>query len=585
MTSNEALNEKATNVRLRRLERHGAASLRAVSGLSDAEYRAQRLRIAGIPRAFAAPYLAIDFNDASLSQCRGVMDSLSLRLAHSDNAVHRELTPASGFSRLVFDVLEQLRCDSLYSENQRGVRANLDAAFSAWCHQAHGDGIADSGLGVLLYTVIHMVRARLIGTLEDETAEALIEATRANLGPLIGHDLYHLQALRCAQRDFAESALRIAMTLEAMIEAEEGEDFNDDAKVRERHAIVLPPDWQDDGLEADGFVGGTAGAVDAAVDVAQSLDAVGDYHVFTTEFDVQVTGDSLFRDDKRQRLRFDLDKLVAAQSVSVPRLARELKQLFADPAHDGWLFGQDEGLIDARRLSQLVSNPEYHQVFVQPRIQRQSNSVVSFLIDNSGSMKRQRFAAVAVLIDTLTHALDLAGVGTEVLGHTTADWNGGRAMRAWRRAGQIEHPGRIGEAMHIVYKDINQSWRRARSSLASLLDTQHFREGLDGEALIWSYRRLQQQDVAKRYLIVISDGAPMDSATHHANRDGFLDDHLRGVAEIIQRRGDVQVAAIGIDLDLSDLYRRSAALDLGGTLGKQSYRVLHELFTETLRYH
>ena len=157
MTSNEALNEKATNVRLRRLERHGAASLRAVSGLGDAEYRAQRLRIAGIPRAFAAPYLAVDFNNASLSQCRGVMDSLSLRLAHSDNAVHRELTPASGFSRLVFDVLEQLRCDSLYSENQRGVRSNLDAAFLAWCHQAHGDGIADSGLGVLLYTVIHMV--------------------------------------------------------------------------------------------------------------------------------------------------------------------------------------------------------------------------------------------------------------------------------------------------------------------------------------------------------------------------------------------------------------------------------------------
>lgn len=585
MTSNEALNEKATSARLRRLERHGAASMRAVSGRSEAEYRAQRLRIAGIPRAFAAPYLAIDFSNASLLQSRGVMDSLGLRLAHSDNVLHRELTPATGFSRLVFDVLEQLRCDSLFSEDQRGVRGNLDAAFLAWCHQAHGDGIADSGLGVLLYTVIHMVRARLIGTLEDETAEALIEATRANLGPMIGHDLYHLQSLRFDQRTFAESALRISLTLDEMIEAEESDSFDDDTKVRERHAIVLPPDWQDDGLEADGDAGGVSGVVDQHVDAEQPLDSVGDYHVFTTEFDTQVTGNSLFRDDKRQRLRGDLDKLVAAQSVSVPRLAREMNHLFAEPVSDGWLFGQDEGLIDARRLSQLVSNPEYHQVFVQPRLQLHSHSVVSFLIDNSGSMKRQRFAAVAVLIDTLTHALDLAGVATEVLGYTTGDWNGGRAMQAWRRAGQRENPGRIGEAMHIVYKEANQSWRRARSSLASLLDTQHFREGLDGEALIWAYRRLQQQDASKRYLIVISDGAPMDSATHNANRDGFLDDHLRSVAEIIQRRGDVHVGAIGIDLDVSDIFWRSTALDLGGTLGKGSYRVLHELFAETLRYH
>jgi len=585
VTSTEALNQQATSARLRRLERHGAASLRAVSGHTEAEYRAQRLRIDGIPRAFAAPYLAIDFNSASLMQSRGVMDSLGLRLAHSDNVLHRRLTPETGFSRLVFDVLEQLRCDSLFSEDQRGVRANLDAAFMAWCHQAHGDGIADSGLGVLLYTVIHMVRARLIGTIEDETAEALIEATRANLGPLIGHDLYHLQSLRFDQQAFAESAMRIAETLDEMIESDDAESFADDERVRERHAIVLPPDWQDDGLEVDGDVGGVGGVVESVVDVGQSLDTIGDYQIFTSEFDTEVTGDSLFRDDKRQRLRSDLDKLVAAQSVSVPRLAQELNKLFADPVTDGWLFGQDEGFIDARRLSQLVSNPDYHQLFVQPRTQLHSDCVVSFLIDNSGSMKRQRFAAIAVLIDTLVHALDLAGVATEVLGFTTGDWNGGRAMQAWRRAGQKPEPGRIGEALHIVYKDADQSWRRSRRSLASLLDTQHFREGLDGEALIWAYRRLRQREAAERYLVVISDGAPMDSATHHANREGYLDDHLRSVADVIQRRGDVRLGAIGIDLDLSDIYRLSTALDLGGTLGKSSYRILHELFGDTLRYH
>lgn len=568
--------EANANARIRMLERHGAASLRALSGVWDAEYRASRLRIDGKPAPFAAPYLAINFADAQLSQSRGVMDSLGLRLRYCDLDLHRRLSPPSGFARLVFDVLEQTRCESLLPETHQGMRANLDAAFINWCHQAHGNGFCDSDLGILLYTVIHMARARLIGTFEDETAEALIEATRANLGPVLGKSLYKLKATREDQTAFAEHAADIANALGQMVE-DASSDADDNVKLKERHSVILPPDWNDSDVETE--VESGIGASNASTDTEQAdLQKLGDYHVYTNEYDQLVEAASLLRFEKRYELRNQLDQLVKSQAVSVTRLAREMQTLFARPENDGWLFGQEEGLIDARRLAQLVSNPEYHQVFVQDRTQLKSQAVVSFLIDNSGSMKRQRFEAVAVLIDTYARALDLAGVKTEVLGFTTADWNGGKALQSWRKAGQPESPGRMGELLHVVYKSADDAWRRTRGSMACLLSTQHFREGVDGEALIWAYQRLKARPEPGRYLVVISDGAPLDAATQNTNREGFLGDHLASVAKAIERDPEINMGAIGIDLDMSDTFNNAVSLDLGGTLGQASYKVLNTLF-------
>jgi len=567
--------------RTRQLERHGAAALRAVSGEPGAEYRASRLRIAHRAQGFASPHLAVSFAESSLSGSRGIADSLALRLRHSDRKLHNEYAPVDAIARIFFDVFEQLRCESLADESLRGIQKNLDAAFVQWCNTVHGGAMADSALGVLLYTVVHMVRARLVSTIEDEIAEGIVEATRANLSSIIGHELYTFKKVRFDQSAFAEHAVSMANKLAAMID-EDGGDDTDVESVKERHSIVLPPDWDGDGVDevGDGVAGALAEA--DATDEAQ-LDDVGGYHVFTTEFDKEVSGESLYRESKRTELRVSLDRHVLAQAVSVARLARELQLLFAEPADDGWLFGQEAGLVDARRLAQLVSNPHYKQVFVQRRQQPKSNSAITFLIDNSGSMKRQRYVAVATLIDTFCRALQRAGVSTEVLGFTTGDWNGGKAMDAWRKAGMPDEPGRLGEALHVVYKDHHTPWRRARHGLSSLLETLHFREGIDGEALLWAYRRLSLRSASQKFLVVISDGAPMDAATHHNNPDGFLEQHLRNVASHIERQTPIHLGAIGVDLDLSDTYQNSVGLDLNGTLGQASYRVLHTLFQGRMR--
>ncbi|MEM7292262.1 MAG: hypothetical protein AAF420_02545, partial [Pseudomonadota bacterium] len=193
-------------------------------------------------------------------------------------------------------------------------------------------------------------------------------------------------------------------------------------------------------------------------------------------------------------------------------------------------------------------------------------------------MKRQRFEAVALLVDIFARALELAGAKTEILGFTTGSWSGGRTIKEWRAAGEPAPAGRMNERLHIVYKDADTSWRRARHSIASLLNPQHFREGLDGEALEWAAARLMRRDESRRALVMISDGAPMDSTTLNLNDKGFLDRHLYGVARRIEQRGEIELRAIGIGLDMGEFFKRSIALDLTGTLGNRAFAALELLF-------
>jgi len=302
------------------------------------------------------------------------------------------------------------------------------------------------------------------------------------------------------------------------------------------------------------------------------------YPIFTTEFDIEVSGKELYRLEQRTRMRSHLDRMVAAQAVSVPRLAQRLKNLFSVPEKSGWNFGEEEGYLDGRRLSQLVSNPAYSRVFKQQRWSQRCDTAVSFLIDNSGSMKRQRFEAVTIIVDILSRALELAGIRSEILGFTTAGWTGGKSIEMWRQAGMPAEPGRLNDRMHIVYKDFATTWRRSRYGIASMLNTTHFREGLDGEALEWASQRLSQEDVDRRCLVMFSDGAPMDSATHHHNDEQFLERHLSYVVDQIERSGTVELRGIGIGLDMDEFFRQSIALDLTGTLGNQEFRVLETLY-------
>ena len=555
--------------RQQRVEELCAAVIRALAGERDLHFRGRRLHRGRQRLPMFAPHLHPAVEDDDFASFRGAADALALRLRGSDAGLHARLAPADAAERTVFEMLEQFRVESLAGDELPGVRRNLQHRFDAWSLGFLRSRLTETRHGLLLYATAQACRARVTGQpLADETAER-IETPRAALSAAVGP---HLAALRSARGDQAAYARHagaiarwVAQRLHETGADDGGRPVGDDAD--EGLSFGLRMTFDDDG--------DTPQAVAEAVSGARrplSADAP-PYRVYTTAYDRELRAASLVRAAQLTELRAQLDARLAAQGLNVARLARELKALLDAPQRDDWVGAQEEGLIDGRRLAQLVASPAERRLFRRVLREPVAEAMVAFLIDCSGSM-RAHADAVAMLVDVFARALDLAGATSEILGFTTGALNGGRAMREWVRAGRPPRPGRLNEALHLIFKDADTPWRRARRDLAALLEPRLFREGIDGEALAWAAQRLAARPEPRKLLIVVSDGCPMDSATQLANDERFLDRHLQQVAGEIDAGGVVELAAVGVGLDLSPYYRTSRAIDLTDGL---RYRQLAEV--------
>ena len=549
----------------KKVEELCAATIRALVGDADLHFRGQRLHRGthALPRF--APHLHPSLDDDDFGSFRGAADGLALRLARSDADLHVSLCPADPVERLLFDLLEQVRVEAQAPADMPGLRHNLRHRFEQWSRAYHDSGLTESTRGLLLYTVAQVCRSRVSGEPVFEATEDLIETTRGNLAARIGHDLLGLRRERLDQAAYARHALAIARSVAALMqvcEDERGDDEDADDSRRNLFSLLLDLDL--DGDDHEGFALADAGR-------SKVLDeASGSYRVFTRAYDREVNAASLVRHALLLEYRERLDRRIAAQGINLSRLARDLKALLARPHDDGWDGAQEEGLIDGRRLAQLISSPTERRLFRTDRRQPVADCLVSFLVDCSGSMK-QHIEPVAILIDVFVRALEMAGVSTEILGFTTGAWNGGRAQRDWQRAGRPRHPGRLNEVCHMVFKAADTPWRRARRDIAALLKADLFREGVDGEAVDWACQRMDGRGEQRRLLLVVSDGSPMDGATHLANDQHYLDHHLRDVVVRKEQSGQVEICGIGVGLDLSPYYLRSHALDLSAPPGNRVF--------------
>lgn len=539
-----------------------AATVRALTGDPALHYSGARLCRNMRPLPLHAPHLQTlpgpDDPLRALTTLRGAADGAAMRLRHSDAALHRRLQPDAPLERLLFELMEQLRCETFIPAGMPGIAKNLRDRFEAWSRAMHITGVADSHVGLLLYTVAQMSWSRLTGYPVVEDTEGLIEATRMAIAPRIGGALAGMRRTRADQTAFAVYARELAADIASLIRSAGGEQTEDKTKDDEdekgvRNAFSLFLDF--DEHEDDGITIAHSGDSRVLQASAQG------YRVFTNRYDRELYAGTLVRRALLTEFRERLDERIVAQAINVPRLARALKAALAVPQRDGWSFGEEQGRIDGRRLAQLVSSPAERRLFRLEKHTLIAESMVSFLIDCSGSMKAQ-IEAVAMIVDVLSRALDAAGVTNEILGFTTGAWNGGRARSDWLARGKPRFPGRLNEVSHLIFKDAVTSWRRARSDIASLFKADLFREGVDGEAVAWACERLRSRSANRRLLIVISDGSPMDAATHQVNDDHYLDHHLREVVAQQQARGDVEVLGLGVGLDLSPYYRNSLALDL-----------------------
>ena len=572
--------------RQQRLEALCAATIRALSGQADLHFRARRLHRGRRMLPLFAPHLHpapdTDTQIDDLAAYRGAADGLGLRLAQSDPALHARLSPADPVERLLFNLLEQFRVESQVPPGLPGVAINLRQRYAEWALAAHHAGLTETARGMLLYTVGQVCRTRITGEPVVEATEDLIESTRYALAPLVGHALLGLRRQRHDQAAFAVHALDLARTVANMLRAVDGDGI--DPAVRDasevdadRAAFSLLMDLPEPDASVDdgpaGVVAGQRHAMSAKPDR---------YQVFTRAHDRTVPASALVRRAQLLELRAGLDRQIADWSPNLPRLARELHALLAEPARDGWNGwdgGHEEGHVDAARLAQLVANPAERRLFRIERADPQPDAIVSLLVDCSGSM-RAHIPHLAPLLDTFVRALELAGVASELLGFSTGGWNGGRARRDWLRAGSPAQPGRLNEALQIVFKPADSTWRRAKPDIAALLKGDLFREGIDGEAVDWACARLAAHPAnpaQSRWLMVVSDGCPMDSATRAANGAEYLDQHLRDVVARHEAQGQVRIVGLGLGLDLSPWYRRSQVLDLADLAQTQGHGIWREV--------
>ena len=553
------------------------ASVRALTGLRELRNRGRSLFLGGQRVQTGAPHSSPDPARDGFSAQRGAADGIALRLLHSDSDLHRSLAPKAPIQRLIFDLLEQLRVETLVSAAHHGMRNNLRRRFRDWSLRFCDDGHADTELGLLVYTIAQMAWSRLSGYPTLEETDDLIEVTRGRISSFIGSDLAALRNHRLHQEAYAAHALAIARTVDESLLGDQALESNttriDNEKALSR--ITLALDFSEEEEDAN-----IATAVSGSSRVFDEQER--NYRVYTREFDRELKAASQVREAELRQFRERLDALVFHQGINVPRLARQISQLLATPRRDGWLFGEEEGLIDGRRLSQLIAAPSERRLFRKDQYRFKNDCVVSFLIDCSGSMKSS-VDYIAMLVDVFARALDQADIASEILGFTTGDWNGGRAYRQWLADGRAHHPGRLNERCHLVFKSADDNWRKSRRDIAALLKTPYFREGLDGEAVEWASTRLLQRDAERRILLVISDGSPMDSATNLANDEFYLDNHLKYMVEKYDRPGAVEIYGIGVGLSLTPFYRHCMAIDLQESLSNHVFTQILQMINHAAR--
>ncbi|MEA3063014.1 MAG: cobaltochelatase CobT [Sphingomonadales bacterium] len=546
--------------------------------------------------------------EREVAEARGYADAAALKLRHHDAALHARAAPADEIARAVFDAAEQARVEALGARSMAGVRSNLARAVEM---RMRTDPItrARSRAEVPLGTAIGLVvRERLTGEAPPEAARAGLDFVAGWIEDKAGADLDALGLAIDDQAAFAALATRLLKDLE-LVEGDlvpdpdqgeqgeggdesEGEDSDkdsdedseggdSDAELRveqgESAEDEAEGEYDDQELgEADDGLGdeGEEGMMPVRPNRPLSdLPPQFDYRIFTTRYDEVIEAAELCDEQELGRLRAYLDQQLLHLQGAVTKLANRLQRRLMAQQSRSWDFDQEEGLLDAARLARVVVNPAHSLSYKVERDTEFRDTVVSLLIDNSGSMRGRPISIAAISADILARTLERCGVKVEILGFTTRAWKGGQSRELWLSQGRPAHPGRLNDLRHIVYKSADEPWRRARKSLGLMMREGLLKENIDGEALLWAHNRLIGRPEERRILMVISDGAPVDDSTLSVNSGTYLERHLRQVIGWIEARSPVELVAIGIGHDVTRYYSRAVTImdaeQLGGTMIEQ----------------
>jgi cobaltochelatase CobT len=553
----------------------------ASSGVFRALARSPEERAARDPGQDAATQMLLTETPASLhadalARWRGRVDAAAMRARFSGQRVHASHQPAADAARTLFDLLEQNRVEALGARCYPGVRANLAAlAHERWV-RARPEVVIRGPLSAWIETFALLCRIPLGAPLPESACKSLAVKWRDWMAPCEAAAVTELAELAADQAAFAAQSLRVIEILFGA--ARRGARGEAD---RQPGARVHP---QKIGAGVQGADTGESSDSSAAADASAQADGALDsdprtaYRIYTRAYDTSVDAGDLYDAETLARHRGELDRRLGNRVSKISRWAHRLQRKLLGLQMRSWQFDREEGEIDAGRLSRVATRPLEPLVYQQESEIEFPETVVTLLVDNSGSMRGVPIATAAMCAEVLGRVLERCGVKTEILGFTTRGWRGGRAYREWAAAGRRRNPGRLAELKHVIYKSADQPWRRASVRMGAMLAEDLLKENIDGEALLWAHERLLRRGEPRKILVVISDGAPLDDATLEANDAGYLERHLRSVIEAIEKRARVGLVAIGIGHDVRAYYRRAVTLSSADDLSEAIVGQLMALF-------
>ncbi len=546
---------------------------------------------------------------------RGHADSLALRLACHDAAIHRRLAPEAQAARAVFDAVEQVRVEAIGARRMAGTAQNLAAMLDDRYHRGNYAEVSDRADAPIEDAVALIARERLTGLAPPAAAQKIVDLWRPWIETRAGAELDGLDRALEDQRSFGRAVHKLLQSLDMSdpSSSERTEDDEDQADTQPDQ----PPDQQSG--EGDTSESGDSIEMDAADAAAEDLDEGAmdsadappgeapedsedgdadeasemrrppggpadyrgpDYKPYNPRFDEVVGAEDLCEPEELERLRSYLDKQLTNLSSVVARLANRLQRRLMAQQNRAWEFDLEEGMLDPARLSRVVIDPQQPLSFKREKDTNFRDTVVTLLMDNSGSMRGRPITVAATCADILARTLERCGVKVEILGFTTRAWKGGQSRESWLQAGKPANPGRLNDLRHIIYKSADAPWRRARRNLGLMMREGLLKENIDGEALDWAHKRLLARAEQRRILMMISDGAPVDDSTLSVNAGNYLERHLRAVIEGIETRSPVELIAIGIGHDVTRYYRRAVTIVDAEELGGVMTEKLAELFSE-----
>ena len=543
-------------------------------------------------------------------QARGTADALALKHKFHDTGLNSKFTPQGDMAREIYDAMETARCEAMGAREMPGTASNIDAKIGADALRRGYDTITNSADAPLPVAAGYLVRHLATGRALPKGAQNVMDLWSGFIEDHAGGTLEDLQEKLSDQAEFARFARQIITDLgygdqlgddPDAIDEDDAPDAEQDTPDEEQPDSTGQDDSAESEMEAD-----AEQSQDQQMDDAQAQVSVDDmaeeelsddmempegeapnerpppapfyeddpdYNVNDTKFDEEISAEELAEPVELERLRAYLDQQLEPLKGAVSRLANKLQRRLQAQQNRSWEFDREEGILDAGRLARVVANPTTPLSFKVEKDTEFRDTVVTLLLDNSGSMRGRPISIAAICADVLSKTLERCQVKVEVLGFTTRAWKGGQSRETWLNDGRPQLPGRLNDLRHIIYKSADAPMRRTRNNLGLMMKEGLLKENIDGEALEWAHKRITARREARKILMVISDGAPVDDSTLSVNPANYLEKHLRDVIAMVEKRRQVELLAIGIGHDVTRYYERAVTItdadQLAGAMTEQ----------------